>query len=345
MVRGRRRLSILILTLNEETNLPGLMESFDAVRAEVDQCDVELELVIVDAGSTDGTVALAAQLGFDRILEVPGTSIPEARNAAAVATDSPWLGYIDADCRVTAGWVTSAVTALEAEELVVAGWPTTGPSEPTWVQRGWQAHGDSKLEALEYESDGSLSSEIAYRLITARNMVCTREAFNALEGFDERLPTGEDAEFAFRAWVGDFGLVGAPGMQVVHLGEPATLSEFYRQQLWHANHQAYGAVEADGRQVRNGRNPQLFSLGFLVGAVLLAVGVLAAWRRRRAEWLMAAAVPLSMVVGLPSAMTAWRRRDLRLVAPLAVLYAAYGAARSVDLLGGANRIRSWRSDA
>ena len=338
-----RRLSICVLTLDEEVNVRGLKASFDAIADEVEAEQLSLELVIVDAGSADATVSVARELGFDHVLELPGSTIPEARNAAAALTDSPWIGYIDADCRVTSGWITAAVKALEVDDYIVAGWPTIGPETPTWVQRAWQAHWDSKLDGLVVDDEGFVDSVEMHRLVTTRNLVCSRAAFDRLGGFDERLPTGEDSEFAFRASVGDMALIGVPAMRVEHLGEPADLPEFYQQQLWHANSDAYGPRGADDGGVRNGRNAELFTYGFLSSAALGLAGAAVGASRRSPITAVASALPAAVVSGLPALRTAWQRRDASLVAPLSVLYAAYGAARSVDVLGGANRVQSWRT--
>ncbi|MEM0983688.1 MAG: glycosyltransferase family 2 protein [Planctomycetota bacterium] len=85
-------ISILVLTLNEEANLPGCLES---VRWSDD-------VVVVDSGSTDATARVAADFGA-RVLEHPFESFAEQQNWALDHADfrHGWVFYLDADERMT----------------------------------------------------------------------------------------------------------------------------------------------------------------------------------------------------------------------------------------------------
>jgi hypothetical protein len=99
----------------------------------------------------------------------------------------------------------------------------------------------------------------------------------AVPAFDETLTTGEDTDFAFRAKQAGCEVVALPSLRVTHLGEPATLRQYYRQQLWHANRKAYATIlKSTGG--KSGANAIFFSISFLMGLVLAAAGlVLAFW--------------------------------------------------------------------
>lgn len=333
-LEGEGSMTIVTLALNEAMNLPGLKESIDQLRYEAG--DVELLTVLVDTGSSDATVELARQLGFDVVVERPGSNIPSARNAGARATDSKWIGFIDADCRPQRGWLSAAVDVLRLDELSIAGWTVDFPPDPTWVQRAWKAHWEARLD--EYHGDHLLKGSRALGVIHGGNMALTRRVFDELNGFDERYQTGEDSDLVFRGLA--FSIVGAPGMVVVHLGEPATLVEFFRQQLWHAT-----GSDRDRDDHGAGRTPRLFAVAF-ISALFSGIGLLACavWLRRP-KLIASSIVPLAIVLGVPALRTARRARQARLWAPLAVLYGAYGLARSIKLLGGTRSIRSWRSEA
>lgn len=80
-------LSVAVITLNEEKNLPRCLES---VR------DLAREIVIVDSGSTDGTAQIAAQFGatfqFQKWL-----GHVEQKNVALQRCSQPWVLALDAD--------------------------------------------------------------------------------------------------------------------------------------------------------------------------------------------------------------------------------------------------------
>lgn len=80
-------LSVIILTYNEAERLPLCVE---AVRPVGD------EILIVDSGSTDGTVRLANELGT-KVLERPMKNWAEQRNWAMDQAKCLWVLFIDAD--------------------------------------------------------------------------------------------------------------------------------------------------------------------------------------------------------------------------------------------------------
>ncbi|HZP61243.1 MAG TPA: glycosyltransferase family 2 protein [Opitutaceae bacterium] len=84
--------SVLILTLNEEHNLPACLAS-------VAPCD---DIVVLDSGSADRTVELARSAGA-RVWVHPFTNFAQQRNYAHATIDfrHPWVLHLDADERLT----------------------------------------------------------------------------------------------------------------------------------------------------------------------------------------------------------------------------------------------------
>ena len=81
-------LSVLILTLNEEANLPGCLRS-------VSQCE---DVVVLDSGSTDRTVEIALAAGA-RVYARSFTNFANQRNYAhdSIPFRHPWVFHLDAD--------------------------------------------------------------------------------------------------------------------------------------------------------------------------------------------------------------------------------------------------------
>ncbi len=84
--------SIVVLTLNEESNLPGCLTSIRA-------CD---DIVVLDSGSTDRTAAIAREAGA-RVVVNPFENFAQQRNHAhtAIAFRHEWLLHLDADESLT----------------------------------------------------------------------------------------------------------------------------------------------------------------------------------------------------------------------------------------------------
>jgi len=81
-------LTVVILTKNEEANLPRCLAAIPE----------RYPVVIVDSGSTDNTLTIAADRGC-RIYSNPWPGFAEQRNFAInqCAIDTPWLLFVDAD--------------------------------------------------------------------------------------------------------------------------------------------------------------------------------------------------------------------------------------------------------
>lgn len=97
-------ISVLVLTKNEEQDLPGCLSS-------VDWCD---DVVVLDSMSTDRTVEIAKAAGA-RVIERPFDNWASHQNWALqnIEFHHPWVFYIDADERVTPDLVASIEQAVD----------------------------------------------------------------------------------------------------------------------------------------------------------------------------------------------------------------------------------------
>jgi glycosyltransferase involved in cell wall biosynthesis len=80
-------ISIAIVTLNEETNLPRLLASVRGLAAEI---------VIIDSGSTDRTEAIAREAGAV-FVTAPWEGFVVQKNRALERCTQPWALFLDAD--------------------------------------------------------------------------------------------------------------------------------------------------------------------------------------------------------------------------------------------------------
>ena len=85
-------LSVTIITLNEERNLPGALASVSGIADEV---------IVVDSGSTDGTRDIAQASGA-RFITREWTDYSQQKNYAAEQATHDWILSLDADERLSA---------------------------------------------------------------------------------------------------------------------------------------------------------------------------------------------------------------------------------------------------
>ena len=86
-------ISLCMFVKNEENNLRDAVESVRSIVSEI---------IIVDTGSTDGTVALAKSI-TDRVYEVPFTDFGSIRTLTAHLASCPWVLMLDGDERMDLG--------------------------------------------------------------------------------------------------------------------------------------------------------------------------------------------------------------------------------------------------
>ena len=113
-------LSVVIPVLNAASTLPKCLDSLAA------QDFLDAEFVLVDNGSSDGSIELIRQfmkqrpkLNLRLIEEVhPGASA--ARNRGASQTVGDWLVFTDSDCVADSDWLADLADAIRAYSDVAA---------------------------------------------------------------------------------------------------------------------------------------------------------------------------------------------------------------------------------
>ena len=140
------------------------------------------EILVVDDASTDGTAKVAAKHGAI-VVPVRHRQIAATRNSGGRAARGERLFFVDADTLINVGVVTSALRAMEKGAV--------GGGAPAWIAA-------SEVVPL-YMRLLALFAVIVPKLIGFTGgafMFCTREAFHASGGFDERLFWAEEGSFA-----------------------------------------------------------------------------------------------------------------------------------------------------
>ncbi len=104
-------LTVVTLTLNEERNI---RECLECVRW-ADQ------IIVVDSGSTDGTVAVA-QTFTPEVFQIEWKGYGQARNVALEHARGDWILWLDADERIPLALAQEIQTVLQDDARSVAGY-------------------------------------------------------------------------------------------------------------------------------------------------------------------------------------------------------------------------------
>ena len=135
-------LDVIVPTFNREALLRRTLDSLQRARWPT---DLDVRIVIVDNGSTDGTRALvrdaAAPFGGRlRYVFEPTSGKPHALNAGIAATDGDLIGLIDDDEEIDEGWFECIARAFADPGIDFIGGkclPRWGAARPAWLGTGY----------------------------------------------------------------------------------------------------------------------------------------------------------------------------------------------------------------
>jgi glycosyltransferase involved in cell wall biosynthesis len=193
------RVSVIIPTYNRAA---WVMEAAASVLAQTYR---DFELLVVDDGSTDGTLVALATFGGEikvrRREERRGVSA--ARNLGARAAAGEWLAFLDSDDLWLPDKLARQVEYLKANpDLVIC---QTGE---TWIRNGVRVNPPEACRKME--GDIFLPS-LSRCLVSPSAVMLHRRLFEEMGGFDEELPAAEDYDLWLRiAWRHPVGLVPEP---------------------------------------------------------------------------------------------------------------------------------------
>ncbi|HOU23972.1 MAG TPA: glycosyltransferase [Anaerolineae bacterium] len=229
-------IAVVITVKNEAGSLEGLLESLCAQTRQPD------EVVIVDGGSTDGTLEILRTWEESRrlplrMLSEPGCSISRGRNRAIAASESKLIASTDAGVRLDAGWLDSLARPLiegSTARRVACGFFLPDPRSVFEV-----AMGATVLPRREDVRPERF-------LPSSRSVAFARTAWEAVGGYPEWLDYCEDLVFDLRLLAMDYRLVFVPEA-LVHFRPRPDLRSFAVQYYRYAR----GDGKADLWRVRH----------------------------------------------------------------------------------------------
>jgi glycosyltransferase involved in cell wall biosynthesis len=194
-------LSVIICTRDRR---PSLMRCLKSITdsGEASAWPVEMEVVVVDDGSQDGTaeavqpLAAAERRTAIRLIRQPGRGLSAARNTGVANARGALLAFIDDDCIASPGYVSELIARFAGErDLVLRGGRVLlgDPHDAPLT-----INPSTRTERLDRRHDVG-------GFILGCNMAMRREALERLGPFDERLGagssllSGEDTDLIIRA--------------------------------------------------------------------------------------------------------------------------------------------------
>lgn len=206
-------------------SMPVLAES---ICSAVAQKAIESNIVAIDDGSTDNSLAIAR--GFEpaiRVLTGPNQGVSAARNRGIAETAGEWIVFLDADDLLVPGTLRRRLETAEATgaDVIVCDW------REFVDQRDGVVDGVKSIDLAALQADAEIGSAGHVWAPTAALMY-RRSLVEKIGGFREDLPVIQDARFLF-----DAAYHGARFAHSAHVGaryriSPQSLSRGDPARFW-----------------------------------------------------------------------------------------------------------------
>lgn len=166
-----------------------------AIISVLNQTIKDLELIIVDDGSTDNSIKEAAKIEDSRIriIKQKNSGVSAARNRGIYEAKFNYIAFLDADDE----WKPDFLNTIK---ILINDYPNAGAYATAYeIRNGKDVFSPiSKLEMFEENWKGIIDDYFKYAikipLIPASSVVIPKNVFNHLGGFSEKLNRGEDLE-------------------------------------------------------------------------------------------------------------------------------------------------------
>jgi cellulose synthase/poly-beta-1,6-N-acetylglucosamine synthase-like glycosyltransferase len=219
--------------------------------------------VVVNDGGVDPSPTLAGSVAASlplTLISVPARGPAAARNFGARDSRADLLAFLDDDCQADHSWLREMACGIESSPYQACQGRTLNLLPNCWPARAYQYF-------MEFYRDYERLAGGDLYLVMSNNAIYRREAFSALEGFNEDFshPGAEDLELSHRMVARGFRQGYLPRAVLRH-AHCQTAGAYVRQQYQYGRGYARmaGSLRRSGISLRLGqrRRPQ-FHLALL----------------------------------------------------------------------------------
>lgn len=222
------KISVLTPAYNAETTLRTCVEKIFQM-----EFTGEIEQIIIDDGSTDGTGQLAEQLAGEypqvKLIKKAAGGEASALNVGLEIADGEFIAILEADVEPEKNWLKELLPLFADPKVMGAGGYLKTPAQDSWIARiaGYEIE-----EKMRYKPTNTVH-------ITSANALYRKEAFKLAGKFREELMNASlDADFNYRLVEMGYKLIFYPTAQVYHHYK-VSLGEFLARQFAYARYRVY----------------------------------------------------------------------------------------------------------
>ena len=143
-------------------------------------------------------------------------TMSKKRNLAVKKSKDNYIAFIDSDAYPTKNWIYNGIKILEKNKKIAI---VTGPDLPFKNQKGWSheiglAHKSFLLSGLKTFRK-NINKEKTCDQASSCNMIIKKEAYNKVNGMDEKIYIGEDKDLCDRINK-HFKILYSPKVKIYH---------------------------------------------------------------------------------------------------------------------------------
>lgn len=217
------RVSVIIPTYNRAALLR------EAIQSVLDQTYQDIEIIVVDDGSTDDTVSVVEQFEHRlRYIYQSNAGVSAARNSGLQVAEGEFVAFLDSDDTFLQGKLAQQVPVLESDARLgvvasgIAHVDETG--RVRYVEEGWLA-----------SPEVSLRSTLLAGLCSLHGALIRRDWLAAVGGFDPTLASAEDMDLWYQLGLAGCRMVWRPyivGRRLIHAGNSSRRFVFHSRQAF-----------------------------------------------------------------------------------------------------------------
>jgi GT2 family glycosyltransferase len=257
--------SILIPTYNGTRRI---VHCLDALIPQVERSRSqgrEIEILVIDDGSKDDTVAVVSQYANVRLISQVNAGPASARNRGAREARGRVLLFTDDDCVPMPDWLDAMLGCFHDPEIVGA----------KGIYRTHQKSLAARFVQIEYEDKYRLMANApSIDFIDTYSAGFIRDRFQEMNGYDTSFPVAcaEDIELSYRMSARGWKMKFAPEAIVYHM-HPATFSSYLKKKYKFAYWRMLAVKKNPGKGMKDSHTPQIMKLQLLFGPILIAAAI------------------------------------------------------------------------
>jgi cellulose synthase/poly-beta-1,6-N-acetylglucosamine synthase-like glycosyltransferase len=253
------KISIIITSRNNEDTIGACLQSL----VELDYPKDALEIILVDAFSTDKTVQIAEKYPVKVISQA--LNAPAAYNYALKIAIHGIVAFVDSDAKVEKDWLKKLIPHLDdAKTAGVSGNIETWNTENLWAR------------SIGYDIKNRYTriKDFTGRVATM-NLLFKRSVLEEVGGFDEAFPSQYDTELGFRISRMGYRIAFERNATCYHFNRQ-TLRAYWRQQLQYGKNTVrlyfkYSGLARGDEITDFGMNVQPALILVVIGCFLLGI--------------------------------------------------------------------------